>query len=59
MFDLPTRSEMNSVHRQLRELKEAVNQLSATRANAPSSHTSKAKTFSAKTPRSKARGASK
>ena len=52
MFDLPTRSEINSVHRQLRELKEAVNQLSATHVNVV--QTPRAKTSSAKTPRSKA-----
>lgn len=47
MFDLPTRSEINSVHRQLRELKEQVHALktvgakSASTAQAPSDKTSR------------------
>lgn len=36
MFDLPTRSEINSVHRQLRELKEQIHELTAMRAKSAS-----------------------
>lgn len=52
MFDLPTRSEINSVHRQLRELKEQIHELTAVRSTSASTvHASRDKAFRGKTSR--------
>ena len=50
MFDLPTRSEINSVHRQLRELKERIHELTTVRAKSASTA---AQTSGDKSPREK------
>jgi hypothetical protein len=58
LFDLPTRSEVNSIHRQLRELKERIDQFSSARgAPARSAKASSSKTRSAKSRSLKTRSA--